>query len=224
MSALPQTLDLRSGGRYRLGQEACLRQHVDVHEEALLDETSPAIVKTCLTHRTLRCCNFTRRSWTWNSAASREAVRFRSTRILGAGTYGVRTGMAKGGPGAAHLCVEGGREGARALHGGEDVRALALVGRDDADLLRPHPRPHEMRHYLLHCRRLCTAHMAMPLHGWEASVNLSCRSGALTHLHPDTEHSYSKRLRASVRGRPRGRSSQCPRLCVSRDKTIKLDT
>ena len=59
---------------------------------------------------------------------------------------------------AAHLSVEGGCKGAGALHSGEDVGALPFVGGDYADLLRLHARPHEVRHYFLHRRRLCAAH------------------------------------------------------------------
>ena len=58
----------------------------------------------------------------------------------------------------AHLSIEVGGKGARALHDSEHVRTLALVGRDDANLLRLDTCAHEVRHYLLHRRRLCTAH------------------------------------------------------------------
>ena len=58
----------------------------------------------------------------------------------------------------AHLSIEVGGKGARALHDSEYVRTLALVGRDDTNLLWLDACAHEVRHYLLHRRRLCTAH------------------------------------------------------------------
>ena len=58
----------------------------------------------------------------------------------------------------AHLCVEVGGQGSRALHDLQHMRALALVRRDDADLPRLHARAHEVRDNLLNCRRLCRGH------------------------------------------------------------------
>lgn len=62
----------------------------------------------------------------------------------------------------ADLGIQGCVEGTGALHDGENVRTLALIWRDDADLARRNAAAQEVRHDFLYICSLCDAPTSAP--------------------------------------------------------------